>query len=255
MDLIEVSFSFLGLICVGIPILGIILLLIYVVKKSRANQPKHVLEKEKRELITKVRSKTNSLIDWQEDFIEQISNNIDYTYSKGYTMRFNGFINSLDGDKLIAYRRLDRGNFNTTTKIIAVSKGFEIYYSQENLDVSIFFHSTFLGKLIQDNIYDDKNELIGNLNRNNNNQAYYNIEFRKEKLAYVVKNTERRTALKNPFFEFRPTSGLEVDPFWENPVSMSNTLRLYRKLSDYEYKWILALALYENIYYGIDFTQ
>ena len=98
------------------------------IKKSRAKQPAHVLEKEKNELIAKTRTKQKNLISWESDSLEMISNYMDHTYSKGFTHRFNGYIKTMNGEKLIAFRRLDRGNFNTTSKIIAVGSNFEVYF-------------------------------------------------------------------------------------------------------------------------------
>lgn len=255
MDIFGVFFTILTIIFVVIPVVGVILMIRYVIKKSKADQPKHVLEKEKNELITKARSKKGNLKDWERKDLERLSNDLDFNYSKGFTMRFNGYVKSLDGDKLISFRRLDRGNFNTTTKIIAISNNFEIYFSQKQNEVSVFFDSEYLGKFINDTIFDHNQKPIGKLNRNLTNDVYYIIELDKDKLAYVIKNTERRTFLKNPFFEYRPTSALEVDPFDENEVFIHNTLKLYRVLNDYEYNWILALAIYEIVYYGIDFTR
>ncbi|WP_422104357.1 hypothetical protein [Winogradskyella sp.] len=255
MDVFGILFTILTIVFVVIPVVGIVLLIRYVIKKSKADQPKHILEKEKNELLTKARSKKSKLIDWRRDDLENLSNDLDFNYSKGFTMRFNGTINSLNGERLIAFRRLDRGNFNTTSKIVAISKSFEIYFSQKQNEVAIYFDSKYLGKLINDDIIDHNQETIGKLNRNRSNKDYYIIELNQEQIAFVIKNSERRTLLRNPFFDFRPSNALEVEPFDENPVSISNTLRLYRELNDYEYHWILSLAIYEIIYYGIDFTQ
>ena len=123
------------------------------------------------------------------------------------------------------------------------------------MEVSIYFDSKYLGKLIDGTIINQNEQAIGKLNRRQSDKPYYIIQLGNEKLAYVIKNTERRTFLRNPFFDFHPDSPLEVEPFDDNPVTMSDALRLYRDLSDYEYQWILALTIYEIIYYGIDFTQ
>ena len=255
MDIFEIFFSILTIIFVIIPVTAVALLIRYVIKKSKTAQPKEVLEKEKAELIAKARSKKETLISWQSSYLEQLSNDLDYTYSKGFTMRFNGIIKSLEDEKLIAFRRLDRGNFKTTAKIVAVASSFEIYLSQEQNEVAVYHNSKYLGKLVNDSILNHEHQEIGRLNRNLNDKPYYIIQLHGEQLAYIIKNSDRRTVLRNPFFDFHPSSALEAEPFDDNAVSISNTLRLYRELSDYEYQWILALALYEIIYYGIDFTQ
>jgi len=54
MDFIETLFNILSVICVFIPLTLMVLLILYFIKKSRSDQPKHILEKEKSEMVGKV---------------------------------------------------------------------------------------------------------------------------------------------------------------------------------------------------------
>ena len=256
METIGIIFIILTVLGFTIPIIGIVLFIRYIIKKSKSDQPAHVLKKEQDEMVLKVRSKQKNLVEWKSEYLENISNLVDFNYRKGFTRRFNGYIKTLDGEKLIAFRRLDRGNFKTTSKIIALTKDFEIAFSQKQEEVSIHFNSQYLGKLVNRNtILNDKNERIGKLKGRDNNERHYIIEMNNEKLAYVIKNSDRRLFLRNPFYDFQPTNILEVEPWEDNEVSITKMLKLYRELNEQEYNWILALVVYEVIYYGIDFTQ
>lgn len=256
METIGIIFIILTILGFTVPFVGIILFIRYIIKKSKADQPVHVLKKEQNEMVVKVRSKQNNLVDWKPEYLEKMSNLVDYNYRKGFTRRFNGYIKTLEGEKLIAFRRLDRGNFKTTSQIIALTKDFEITFSQKQDDVSIHFNSQYLGKLVnRDTILNDKNEPIGKLKGRDNDERHYIIEFKNEPLAYVIKNSDRRLFLRNPFYDFNPTNILEVEPWEDNEVSITKILKLYRELNDVEYNWILALVVYVVIYYGIDFTQ
>lgn len=256
MEIFAIIIIILTVLGFAIPFVGIILFIRYIIKKSKADQPAHVLKKEQDEMAIKVRSKQKKLIDWKPQYLEQISNLVDYNYRKGFTRRFNGYIKTLNGEKLIAFRRLDRGNFKTTSKIIALTKDFEITFSQKQDEVSIHFNSQYQGKLINGStILNDRNEPIGKLKGRDNDERHYIIELSNEPLAYVIKNSDRRLFLRNPFYDFHPSNALEVEPWEDNEVSITKMLKLYRELNDTEYNWILALVVYEVIYYGIDFTQ
>lgn len=185
----------------------------------------------------------------------RLSNKLDFDYSKFFTGKFNGYINSLEGDKLIAFRRLDRGYLSKVSRIVAIGSDFEIFLSRKQNEVSIYFDRVYIGKLIHNNMVDQNNKTIGKLNRNQNDKPYYEIRFNEEKLAYVTKNTERRTKLTNRLFDQYRSAPYNREPFHDNPVSISNMVKLCREPNDYEYQWILALAIYEIVYYRIDFNR
>ena len=136
MNIIEGFFTGFLLFFIFI-IVGIILLIRFVIKRSRADQPAHVLEKDKKELFEKARNKKGKLIPWKIDYLEKISNDIDFNYVTGAARRFNGYIKNMDGEKLIAFRRLDRGVNSTTSKIVAIGSNFELFYSQREEEVHI----------------------------------------------------------------------------------------------------------------------
>ncbi|WP_452224761.1 hypothetical protein [Lacinutrix chionoecetis] len=250
----------LTILFVVIPLTGFILLIRWVIKKSKADQPPAVLEKEKNQLIAKVRSKKSSLTPWKPEFIEEISNTIDFNYSKSFTRRFNGVIQTLNGDKIIAFRRLDRGQFKVTSRIFVAGSNFEIFYDLKDNEMKIYFNSTYLGKMINHStLLNTAEKPIGTVSRNQDNKDYYLITLHDDQLAYVVKNTDRRTFLRNPFYDFRPSNALEVDAFIDNEeaTKLTKLAKLYHELdkdSD-DYKWALALITFEAVYYGIDFLQ
>lgn len=256
METIEKIFNILLFLFIAIPIVGIVLLLRYVIKKSRSEQPVKILENEKKELIAKARSKKKNLIKWESTYIEKISNYFEYNYSKSLTRKFNGYIKTLDNDPIISFRRIDRGALNFTSRIIAVTSDFEIYYNQAGNEISIEFEGKYLGKIINNSyLIDDRNQKIGSFNRNQSSSDFYIVEIHNEELAFVVKNSDRRTFIKNPFYNFNPKRPIEEGTVWERDVKYSNLMKLYRTPNQNEYNWITAITVYEAIHYGIDFTQ
>ena len=256
METIGTIFGILSFLFIAIPVIGIVLLLRYVIKKSRSEQPDHVLAKEKKELISKARSKKKNLTKWHSDDIENISNNLDFNFSKGFTRKFNGYIKTLDSERIVSFRKIDRGALNLTSRILAVTSDFEIYYGQSKNEILIEFNGSYLGKIVNNtNLINDANQSIGSFNRNQSTSGFYVVQFNNEKLAYVVKNSDRRTFVRNPFHDFHSENPIEKEIVWERDVKYSNLMKLYRKPNEKEYNWILAIVIYEAIYYGIDFTQ
>lgn len=253
----KIILTILTILFVILPLIGIVLLIRYVIKKSKADQPKHVLEKEKSVLIEKVRANKRKLIPWKPEYIEVLSNNIDFNYRKSFTRKFNGTIKTIDNKNLIAFRRLDRGQFKVTSRIFAIGSDFEIYFELKGNEIQIYFNNKSIGKLVNGiDIINSKARQIGIVSRNATDKPYYLINFNGEKIAYVIKNSDRRTFLRNPFYDFYPTSTMDRDPFIDNEVAKLTTLtKLYRDLNDEEYKWILSLIVFEAAYYGIDFLQ
>ena len=209
MDSFFFLFSLVSFLAVLIPIIGFFFIIRRVIKKAKSNQPLHVLEHEKKEIIAKAREKKPKLLDWNKEHLESLSNDLDFSFSQGLTNKFNGYIKSMQGDKLIAFRRLDRGAMNATSRISAIAKNFEIYFSQEQQEVSIYFDSKYFGKIASGSIIGSDQRTIGKLNRNPGDEPFYLIELNGEKAAYIVKNTERRSFLRNPHHQIRYSSELE----------------------------------------------
>ena len=259
MGILFIIFVILGFLFFVIPITGKILLIRYIIKKSSINQPADAFEKEKNEMILKARAERNKLVNWKKEYIEKLTNDLDFNHMSSIVRKFNGFIYSLDGERLVAFRRIDRGNSNITSKIIAIANNIEIFFSQKQNEVLIYLNSEYLGKLIHhsDNvlILNHQNNTIGKLSERDNEKEHYTIEMNNEKIAYVMKNSERRTILRNIFYEPYSTYALEKDPLIKNPVSKTTILTLHRELNEIEYDWVLSIAIYEIIYFGIDFTQ
>ena len=254
----KILFLMLIILFIIIPLTGMFLLIRFIINKSKANQPPPVLEKEKNTLIAKVRSKKSKLTQWKPEFIEELSNRLNFNYTKSFTRKFNGTIQSLVGENLIAFRRLDRGQFKLTSRILAISSDFEIFFEQKENEIAINFNDQYIGKIVDNNALVDKTgKQIGTVNRNQNTKDYYFITINDDQLAYVIKNSDRRTFLRNPFYDFQPSSIIERDPFLDNDElsKLTKMVKLYHELDNEEYKWVVSLIIFEIIYYGIDFLQ
>lgn len=256
MGIISILLGILTLFFVILPIIGMVFLIRYVIKKSSSKQPPQVLANEKQELIAKTRSKKSELVQWQPAMLEKISNNIDYNYSKGITRKFNGFIKTLQNEPIIAFRKIDRGAMDFTSRIMAITSAHELYFNQSNQEITIEVNGAYLGKMVNKaHILDQNNQPIGSFTRNESQANYYTVTLYNQELAYVVKNSDRRTLVKNPFHKAHAESSYQKEVYFEQDVSYANLLKLNRQPNDKEYQWILAIVVYEAIFYGIDFTR
>lgn len=250
-------FAFIFWLILGGFIIGIALLIRYVIKKGKANQPTHVLEKEKNELFYKARAKKGNLIPWKSEHLDQISNNLDFNYVQGITRKFNGYIKTLQGERLLAFRRIDRGNMVYTSRFIALSNDFELYFSQQQEDVEIHLNSEYYGKILnQHKIVDRHDQVIGSFDRNQTREPFYAVHIDNKHCADIVKNSERRNIIPN-----RLPNSIRESHLYGHDVAHSNDtithelVGLNGELNSKEYTWVLVLTLYEAIFYGIDFTN
>lgn len=244
------------IIFIVIPFTGVALLIIYVIKKAKAKKSNEFLNNEKNEMFLKVRSNKNNLKNWQSTDAENISNFLEFNYLKGISRKFNGYIKSLNNERLISFRRIDRGALKVTTRIVAISSNFEIHYEQVEDELLIEFDGIYFGKIVNNNnIIDQNGKTIGSFNRNQNAADNYIVQINGSNLAFVVKNSDRRTFIKNPFYEFNPAHSYEKELLWNRDIDYSNLMKFYRQSQGNEYNWILAIVIFEAVNYGINFTQ
>ncbi|MEL6539056.1 MAG: hypothetical protein AAFQ98_26805, partial [Bacteroidota bacterium] len=230
----------------------------YILRKSSSRQSQEVLQKEHNELLDKARAKKGKLTPWQPHHLTQLSNQLDFSFSKGFTRKFNGFIFDQSRDqRLLAFRRIDRGLADFTSKIIALSSDFELYFEQEKTSVTIHYNGKVLGKLIKPHaLLRMDNQQVGSISRSEGKEATYEVILHGETVASFAKGTEKRSFLTNPHFKSKYSStGMENDMIIENPTANYGMVRLHRELSESEYPWVLALLVYEIVFYSIDFTQ
>ena len=255
METFQILLTIFLLLFISIPIIVMRFFLKYIIKKSSSEQSLQILESEKKELIYKARLRRKKLIDWQPISLEKISNNFDYHFRKSFTRKFNGYIKTLHDERIISFRRIDRGVSVNTSRIIAIASNFEIYYEVSGNEILIHYEGSYFGKIVnQSNLIDSNNHTIGSINRNTNGLNFYIVKIQDKEIASVANNTDRRNFVRNRFYEFPAVNPYEKDIVNKKEVSYSNLLKLLIEPTEDEYKWILSIVIFEAIFYGIDFT-
>jgi hypothetical protein len=257
MDTILSFFGLIIFIIILIPFLGIAFLIFYVIKKSTEKKTPEFLQNEKIKMEEKVNDLKKDIENWKNYSPKDITNNLKYSFVKGMSNRLTGQIFSQDDSPIIAFQRIDRGVY-VNSRIVASTTDFKIYFEYKNNEKLFFFDDLYLGKIINNLvILDSSDRKIGNCNRNNSDsQISYTIEFQSKKVAEINKNSDRKAFVKNILYKPHTSSTNRKFSTKYREVGPSYSLINSINIVDHEeLKWIIAIAIFESIYYGFDFTS
>jgi len=226
----------IGFAILFIVIPGIILFFVvrYFIKKSSPNQSQEVLDSRKEDMVQKISKSKLKLVPWQPEHLGKISNKLNYNYVEGFARTFNGSVNSSDNELIFVFRRVDRGMF-IDTKIMAATSHLDFYFDISATINKIYINDILFG-VIKDNttLINASGVIVGSMDRNQSHSAIYSIKNKHNTIAKVIKNSDRRALF--------------------NDVTYNNVLvKPIQELNEEEYKWVLAIAIYESVNYGIDF--
>jgi hypothetical protein len=256
MNDISFWFKLIGFTIVGIPIVIIIIVMIRVIKKSTQKPDANTVKQQRSQMFAKIKQKQASLIPWQANLIGKISNKTDYSFVKGIYQKFNGYILSSNSERLIAFRRIDHG-LSIDTKITAATSDQIFYFVTDSEETLIYINGKALGRLKTNGRILNKTDVeIGQINRNATAAPVYNLIMNGTELALIVKNTDRRSFVKNPFHDIHSISGIEKAAIWQkDPNFLNSMVHPIREGTALENDWILALTILELVTFGIDFTR
>lgn len=233
------------------PIIGIFL----VIKKSTEKKTPEFLHLEKLGMKTKVSTMAGNL-STVEFSVNDITNNLGYSFQRWTTNKLTGFIRTLQGENIIAFQRFDRG-LKQHSRIQAISRKFRIFIETDDFGKTIEYDGVLLGKI-------DKLGAITNANGIRIattaplDQAF-SINFISGKSAEIHRSYDRQTFVRNPAARLHKygsdgrllpqrISRKTFDPF---PLTQINE-------SDFtaeELKWITAIVVFTVIHQSFDFTS
>lgn len=256
MNLLSIGIIFI-ILFVSLSIFGLGFMINRVIKKSQAKENPDALKEEKHEMRSINLKSKSRLQPWKHEDINRISNEMDYTFTKGITQRFNGYLQTLNKESLISFKRVERGLSSSLTRISAMSSEFELFYEKNKDEITIELDGQYFGKVIKKQFLIDKNnQQIGEITREKNQHYnYYSVVINNQPIADIMKNSDRRTFVRNQLHKRHTTNPLHRDPYREKHVSESTKLiDLHKEPNSIEYQWILFLSIFEGINYGFDFT-
>lgn len=250
--------TILFLIAFSIPFIGFATLFGYIFKKSLQKKTPEFLQKEKNGMEEKVHTMKSELVPWNDRKVDEITNDIEYSYMKGMSNKLTGYINSPDAEPIIAFQRIDRGIF-TNSRIIAESTDFKIDFEYLNNENVIFYNGIYLGKTINNSeILNSLHQKIGSYQRDLvNSQNRYSIVFGSQKKAQLFRNDDRKNFINNSRYKrhWRPyKSRINIKNYRETPP-INSVVSSVNSADAEEQKWIIALAVFESIYFGFEFVS
>lgn len=251
-------FVLLFILAFIIPLLGTGVLLGYVLRNLFQKRTSEFLQNEKLEMEQKVNKLKEKLESWKNFTPYDITNHMTYFFRKSMSNKLTGYIYSQNDSSIIAFQRIDRGIY-TNSRIVACSTDFKIYYEYAHNEILVFYDDVYFGKIINGTtITNSLHVPIGICNRNNpHNKHNYSIEFGSDTVAELIKNSDRKNFVKNPFYK-RPNSPykFERDQLNYREASSPNSLvTMIETTNPEEIKWINIIGIFECIYYGFDFTS
>lgn len=256
--IILIFFLIIFFIAWSIPFLGTATIIGYVIKNSLQKKTPEFLHNEKIKMEEKVNDLKEKIENWHKFTVNDITNNIQFTYIKAMSNKLWGRIYSQNNLPIIAFQRIDRGIY-TNSRILASSTEFKIYFEYSNNENLVFFNDTYFGKIVNNSvILNSINVQIGKYNRNVvDSQNNYLVEFGAKQNALIFKNADRKNFITNPRFT-RVNDPIEakrsIKNYRETPQSNS-LVNISNELSGEELKWIIAISVFESIYYGFEFTS
>lgn len=234
------GFTFLFIILPGVILFFLIR---FFIKKSSPNQSTEVLKSRKDNMLEKINKSKKKLVPWQAEHLGKISNKISYNYVRGFARTFNGSVNSSDNELIFVFRRVDRG-MSIDTKIMAATSHLNFYFEISAAINKIYINDIHFGTIKNNTTIINASGIpFGTMDRDQSQAAIYSIKAKYYTIAKVIKNSDRRA-----FYKETSNSFVEQDVIYNN--SLVNPVR---ELNDEEYKWVLAIAIFESVFYGIDF--
>ena len=254
--IILIIFLIIILIAFALPFIGVASIFGYIIKNSLTKKTPQFLANEKLEMESKVNDLKKSIISWHNRLATDITNNMDFSYQKSITCKLTGTVFGIDNEPIIAFQRIDRGIY-TNSRILAASTDFKIYFEYSNNEIIVFYNDTYLGKIINNSdILNDRNIKIGSLtNRHNANSVDIVINF--NKIGTININSDRKNYINNPLYT-RPNAAQDfrrrMKNYRETPPTYSMVSSTNAN-SNEDQKWLVALTVFESIYYGFDFAS
>jgi len=223
-----------------------------VIKKSVEKKSPEFLANEKIEMQNVVDDLKQSIHNWKDYGVSEISSTADYNFVKSITRRLTGHLLSNDGTPIVAYQRIERG-FKINCRILAATTDFRIYYEYNGSEIMFYYNDKYFGKIDnQYRILNSRNVAIGSANHFHN--SGYSIVINKKDVAFVNRAVDMSTIKKNPFYDSNRKTSMHNPIFIEREqVEAHARVTLEDGISDEEIKWVAVISIFESIYYGFDF--
>ena len=235
------DFFTIMIILITLVVFVFIVLISFVLKKSKDVKTQEFLEEERKKLRDNVSKKRKKLLPYKDELYLQITNAMTFErLAEVRRIHTTGFLYNKHQKPIVAFERVERG-MNAKGQIIAITKKQEFVYEFQGSEITLFSDDTLLGSWDKSGIlYDADKKRIGHAKRVSNENNEYALVINKHTVA-TIKTAPLYDTIEN-------TSS--VTHIFEELNFGASLLALNGSPSLKEEKWLLPLLIFEMAFYG-----
>lgn len=232
---------------------GGIFLIVWLIRKAMKKPDQETLGNDLRELLGRVERERTKLTPWGSQTYQDITLGMQYRWQKGLANRLGGKLLNRQGDEIIAFQRVQRG-FHGDGFIVAASTGFMLVCSRQQSVMTVRMNKEALGKIdAQGRIFDAQGAHIGQLPRSTQISIQIgglNFEPAPGELVLHLNGRALATVSRAPNYMRKTSFTAGASSFRTRQVIVPKA-----EPTPEEEKWLVALAIIEPTFHGVDFLD
>lgn len=226
------------IILITLVVFVFIVLIAFVMKKSKDVRNQEFLDAERQQMRQTVQKKRKKLASHKADVYLQVTNAM--TFERVADIRsitIAGLLHTTQQKPIVAFERVERG-LNVKGQLVAMTKKHEILYEFLGENSTVFFDDTLLGS------WDKSGKLL-----NADKKVIGHLKISEDTKILVLNERTLATIQKAPSYD-TISNTTEVSHIFEELKLGTSLLSLHEKPTLEEEKWLTALAIFEITFYG-----
>ncbi|WP_298520366.1 hypothetical protein [uncultured Kordia sp.] len=235
------DFFTIMIILITLVVFVFIVLIAFVLKKSKDVKTQEFLENERTELRQNLLKKRKKLLSYKAELYLQITDAMTFTRTTAVTNeKISGLLYNKQQKPIIAFERVER-SMNTTGQLIAMTKKQEFVYEFQGMHIKLFCDDILLGTWDKSGIlYDANKKRFGQFKRT---AATTDTQF-----PLILNNRQIASIKKAPLYDGITSSS--VTQVFDELNFGASLLTLDDIPNPTEENWLLALTIFEITFYG-----
>ena len=228
-----------------------VLLIVWVVRRSTRKQTSEEVDKVIAELREKAQSGLDEMKSWKNFTYDDFSVSMRYRYTKGFAHKMRGKIHSIRNEGMVSFARYERGLY-ADGYLIGATDAFEYFYKiEKGKKFEVHLNGELLGTIIDGVIADANGKEIGHARHPVKVSVEIGfLQARKGDVVFPLTMNGRRLAniMVAPNHADIGGDGLSLS-INENNWGVQ-TLRNVDNPTEQEEKWLIAMAILETAFHG-----
>jgi len=232
------DFFTIMIILITLVVFVFIVLIAFVMKKSKDVKNEALLEAERKEMLQNVLKKRKKLVSHTTDFYLHITNAMTFQRTVAVTnMKVSGLVYNANRKPIVAFERMER-SMNAKVQLVAVTKKQKFVYECKGFEITLFCDGDLLGFWDKKGtLYDADKKTIGQFKRA---QATNSVILNGKTIATIE---------KAPIYTTNNDVS-DVSEVFDDMSYGSPLLTLNDTPTKTETIWLTALAIFEITFFG-----